>query len=74
MNKEQFLNSSDQNLVDYYVTDNVDEKGEESLGVMLIVKFGDFDEQEVYLDKKDLETLLSDVKDAEENGVYYIED
>lgn len=74
MTKEEFLEGSDINLVDYYLTDTIDEEGREDLVVALIVKFGDFDEQEVFLDKSDLKKLLEDIENAEENGVDYIED
>lgn len=74
MDKYNFLDNADDRLVDYYISDTIDEKGRTSIDAILIVRFDDFNEEEILLTKKQLKQLIADIEFAEENGVDYIED
>jgi hypothetical protein len=76
MNKHDFLQQADENLLDYEISDTVGSNGEESVGVVLSV--GNIppgvSQCEVLLTKENIRHLLSEIEQFEENGPDYLDE
>ena len=69
MKKEEFLKKSDENILDYFISDTIDNNGNYAFDAFLEIK-----DDTICLTKEELKHLLKEIEYAEIHGPDYLND